>query len=177
MMHMMRWTRPDIYNAVRDCARHMQGTTEDHYQAMLRVMDYVIATPERGLFLAPKGEWDGKNLDFEFEISGKSDSDYAKCKDSSKSITGCVTYLNGAPIMYRSSTQKTVSLLVTEAEMNAAVTLIQDMLFVYEIIKSLGLRVKLPMKAAIDNTGTVFLANGWSIGGRTRHVEVKTTFL
>ncbi len=34
MMHMMKWTRPDIYNAVRDCARHMQGTTKDHYQAM-----------------------------------------------------------------------------------------------------------------------------------------------
>ena len=61
--------------------------------------------------------------------------------------------------------------------MNAAVTLIQDMLFAYEIVKSLGLKVKLPMKAAIDNSGTVFLANGWSIGGRTRHVEVKTNFL
>ncbi len=34
MMRMMRWTRPGIYNAVRDCARHMQGTTEDHYQSM-----------------------------------------------------------------------------------------------------------------------------------------------
>ncbi len=42
---MIRWTRSDIYNAVTDCARHMQGTTEDHYNAMLRVMDYVIATP------------------------------------------------------------------------------------------------------------------------------------
>ncbi len=85
---MMRWTRPDIYNSVRNCARHMQGltkdnyqtvlrfmdyvivrdctrrmqgTTADNYQAMLRVMDYVIATPERGLFVAPKGEGDGRN--------------------------------------------------------------------------------------------------------------------
>jgi len=40
-----------------------------------------------------------------------------------------------------------------------------------------GCGKQLPMKAAIDNTGTVFLANGWSIGGRTRHVEVKTNFL
>ncbi len=47
----------------------MQGTAEDHYQAMLRVMDYVIAMPERGLFLAPKRDWDGKNLDFELEIA------------------------------------------------------------------------------------------------------------
>ncbi len=66
---MMRWTRHDIYNAIRDCARHMQGTTEGHYQAMFRVVDYVIATPERELFLAPKGDWDGKDLDFELEIA------------------------------------------------------------------------------------------------------------
>ncbi len=159
MMHMIRWARPHINNAVRDCARHMQGATEDHYQAMLRVMDYVISMPERGLFLAPKGDWDGKNLDFEFEISGMSDPDYAKYKDLSKSISGCVTYLNGAPITYQSSTQKTVSLLVKEAEMNAAVTLVQDMSFVYKIIKSLGLKVRLPMKVAVDNSRTVFLAN------------------
>jgi len=177
MMHMMRWTRPDIHNSVRDCSMHMHQSTEEHYQATIKIMDYVVATPERELFLAPKGDWNGKDFDFEFKISGKSDSDYAKCKDTSKSITGCVTYLNGAPVMYRSSRQKTVSLSVTEAEMNAAVTLIQDILFACEIVKSLGLKVKLPMKAAIDNSGTVFLANGWSIGGRTRHVEVKTNFL
>ncbi len=57
-----------------------------------------------------------------------------------------------------------MSLLVTEAEMNAAVTLVQDMLFAYEIVNSLQLKVKLPMKTAIDNSRMVFLANGWSIG-------------
>ncbi len=105
-MHIMRWTRPDIYNIVSDCARHMQGTTKDHYQAMLRLMDYVITTLERGLFLAPKRELGGKNPDYKFDISSKSISDYANYKDASKSITGCVTYLDGAPITYQSSSQK-----------------------------------------------------------------------
>ncbi len=53
----------------------------------------------------------------------------------------------------------------------------QGMLFAYKIVKSLGLKVKLPMKVAVDNNGTVFLANGWSTGGGTQHVEVKTNFL
>ncbi len=60
--------------------------------------------------------------------------------------------------------------------MNAAVMLVQDMLFAYEIVKSLGLKVKLPMKVAIDNSGTMFLANRWSSWGQTQHVEVKTNF-
>ncbi len=55
--------------------------------------------------------------------------------------------------------------------------LIQYMLFECEIVKSLGIKVKMPVKAAIDNSGTVFSANGWSIGGWTRHVEIKTNFL
>ncbi len=58
MMQIMRWTRPDIYNSVRDCVRHMQRTTKEHYQAMLKIMNYVTASPERGLFLVSQGEWD-----------------------------------------------------------------------------------------------------------------------
>ncbi len=61
--------------------------------------------------------------------------------------------------------------------MNSAVTFIQDILFAYEIVKSLSLKLKLPMKAAIDNSSTVFVVNGWSIGGQTQHVEAKTNFL
>ncbi len=80
----MRWARPDIYNSVRGCARHILETTKEHYHAMLKVMEYIITTPERVSFLASKGEWDGKSPDFQFEISSRSDSDYAKCKGSSK---------------------------------------------------------------------------------------------
>ena len=61
MMHMMRWSRLETYNSVRDCARHMKIAGEDHYEAMIRLMDYCISNPERGLLLAPKGNWDGRD--------------------------------------------------------------------------------------------------------------------
>jgi len=36
---MMRWSRPEIYNAVRDLSRYMTtGTTHEHVKAMERVM-------------------------------------------------------------------------------------------------------------------------------------------
>ena len=47
------------------------------------------------------------------------------------------------------------------------------MLFVYRLIQSLGLEVELPMILEMDNKGAVDLANNWSVGGRTRHVEVR----
>ena len=66
---------------------------------------------------------------------------------------------------------------VTEAELYAGVTCAQDMLYVMNVIISLGCKVKLPKQLQIDNRGTVDLANSWSIGGRTRHIDVRQVFL
>ena len=50
-------------------------------------------------------------------------------------------------------------------------------LFVKNIMKSLKLKVKLPILASIDNGGSVDIGNNWSVGSRTHHVEVKWNFL
>ena len=47
MMHMMRWSRPDIYNMTQDCARHMMLAGRTHNNAMVSVMDYCMTTSER----------------------------------------------------------------------------------------------------------------------------------
>ena len=38
-------------------------------------------------------------------------------------------------------------------------------------------KVNLPIILEMDNTGAVDIANNWSIGGRTRHVDVRQCFL
>ncbi len=68
-MHMMQYSRPDTYNAVRDLARHMTSATQVHMDAMLRLMKYVSDKKERGLVLNPTRSWDGTK-DHEFLISG-----------------------------------------------------------------------------------------------------------
>ena len=85
--------------------------------------------------------------------------------------------LNGAPITFRSGTQRIVTLSVTEAETAAGVTVAQDMLYVYRLLKSIGLRTELPMLLESDNSGAVDLANNWNTGGRTWHVDVRNYFL
>ncbi len=108
---------------------------------------------------------------------GRSDSDYAKDTQTRKGISGYRVLLEGAPVIFKSSTQKSVALSVCEAEQAARVLCAQDMLYVRHIIKSMGLKVKLPMILEIDNKGAVDLANNWSIGGGTRHVDVRQCFL
>ncbi len=66
---------------------------------------------------------------------------------------GTIVYLNDAPIAFSSVTQKHVTLSVTEVELAAVVTMVQDMMYVYPVIKSMGIQVDLPMIAEMDNSG------------------------
>ncbi len=88
-------------------------------------------------------------------------------------------YLEGAPAMFKSSAERTVSLSTTEAEAYAGATCVQDMLYMKNVMELLGLKIKLPMIQEMDNQGAVYLANNWSIGvgGRTRHIDVQSEFL
>ncbi len=79
--------------------------------------------------------------------------------------------------MFKSSTERTVSLSTTKAETYVDVTCVQDMLYMKNIVEPLGLKVKLPMVLEMDNQGAVYLVNNWSIGGRTRHIDVRSVFL
>ena len=114
---------------------------------------------------------------FLFRIHGQSDSDYAGNTDDRRIIFGGRVFLNNCPVTFRSSTQKFVTLSVTKAESAAEVMVAQDMLYVYRLLQSIGLKVKLPMLLEMDNKRAVDLANNWSVGGRTRHVDVRNHFL
>jgi len=73
--------------------------------------------------------------------------------------------------------QKIVALSVTEAELIAATSNAQDMMYVKRLLESVGLKVALPMVLELDNRGTVDLVNNYSVGGCTRHMETRQYYL
>jgi hypothetical protein len=146
------WSRPDILNAVREVSRYLQAPTLVHYDAMIRIMDYCLSTASRGQRIAPVDRWDGSK-EFKFTVSGTLDAAYNQCLSTRKSVSSNTTKVNGVPVITTSVMQDTRTLSVTEAELDSAVTNIQDMLFVRQIIKSMGLKVKLPMILRVDNLG------------------------
>ena len=77
----------------------------------------------------------------------------------------------------QSKMQDCTTLLVTEAELVAAMACAQDMLFSMWLMESIGLTVKKPMVLTVDNKGAKDLANNWSMGGRTRRIDVQYYFL
>jgi len=127
--------------------------------------------------LKPTRIWDGKDKSFLFRINGIADSDFAKCPVTRKCVSGYSTFLEGAPITVKSVMQKIVALSVMEAKTIAGVQCAQDMLYIKQLLESMELKVELPMKLEIDNSGAVDLANNWSAGGRTRHMETRMFFL
>jgi hypothetical protein len=176
IMYIMQWSRPDIYNAGRSLAWYMHAPNKSHWKALHYCLAYIMGTSNRGLVIRPSRLWNGSK-DFEFIIHGRSNSNYAADVDDRCSVTGCCTFLENSPVCHRSATQRDVTLSVTEAEGAAGVTEAQDMLFVYNILKSLGLKVQLPMVLEMDNKGAVDLDNSWSVGGHNHHVNVQMYFL
>ena len=51
LLYLMKWSRPDISNAVRDLSRFMQEPSLAHDKAMRRLMEYCVSTKQRGLLL------------------------------------------------------------------------------------------------------------------------------
>ena len=85
--------------------------------------------------------------------------------------------MEGAIVAVKSGMQKILDLSVTEAEVIALVQCVQDMIYILKLIESLELKVRKLMMDNSDNKGAVDLVNGWSIGGGTKHMDCRITYL
>jgi hypothetical protein len=53
LLHMTKWTRPEILHAVRELSQFNAHASLAHLKEMYRTMKYCVGTPNRGLFLKP----------------------------------------------------------------------------------------------------------------------------
>jgi hypothetical protein len=176
LLHMMKWSRPDILNRTRELSRFMSAATKPAVKAMHILMKYCLSTPNRGLVIDPDCTWDG-DPNFEFVVKGRTDSDFSSDPETRKSVTAVTTFLCGAVVTTKSKMQKCVTISVTEAEFVAGCEGAQDMLFIMRLLESMGLKVQKPMILEMDNKGAVDLTHSWSSTGRTRHIANKLAFL
>jgi hypothetical protein len=109
-MHMRRWSRPDLANALRDLSRYNTNTTSAHIDAIHRAMRYAINTPRRGLTLAPKDDWDG-NPEFKFRINGYADASFKPYQDAT-TVWEVMLYFSE-----KTKVQQSTTLSITEAEL------------------------------------------------------------
>jgi hypothetical protein len=168
LLYLIKHSRPDISNSVRELAKVMDGATKYHMKKLYRTIKYVVDTKNFGLFMKPTT---GSNE--RFIIKGICDSDFAGDKDTRISVTGYVVYVNGVLISWKSRGQKGVTLSSTEAEYVALSELCTEIVFIKMLIESMGISVELPIHIYIDNVGAMFLANNSTTGQRTKHIDTR----
>jgi hypothetical protein len=110
LLYLVKHSRPDISNAVRELSKVADGATQAHWNALLRTIKYVIDTENFCLKMTPLLDKNG------FYLKGISDSEYAGDKDTRISVYGYILYFCGAPISWKSKSGKSVTLSSTEAE-------------------------------------------------------------
>lgn len=72
-------TRPDLAFSIHVLAQFMQAPREDHWNAAIRLVQYLKTSPGHGVLL---------DANSDFRISGRCESDYATCPITRKSVTG-----------------------------------------------------------------------------------------
>ena len=78
---------------------------------------------------------------------------------------------------YKSKGQKLVSLSSSEAELMALSEATKEMIFIYEILTSMGIKVKLPIVGCVDNVGAIFIAENATATPKSKHIDTKAKFV
>ena len=52
-----------------------------------------------------------------------------------------------------------------------------EILFVWSILRFLGVKIELPIIVEVDNAGAIFFANNKSLGQRTKHIDTRYHFV
>ena len=173
LLYLIKFSRPDISNAVREIAKVMDGPTEVQVKNLFRIIKYVIDTKEYGLMMNPQNE-NNKNT---WEMKAYCDSDYAGDRDGRKSVSGFIVYVQGCPISWKSRKQKAVTLSSSEAEYVAISEVCAEIMFLKQVMEFLNITVMLPITVRVDNVGAIYLANNAISGPRTKHVDIRYHFV
>mmetsp|Transcript_11623 Transcript_11623/g.16576 ORF Transcript_11623/g.16576 Transcript_11623/m.16576 type:complete len:154 (-) Transcript_11623:47-508(-) len=152
LLHLVKHSRPDIANSVRELSKVIDRPTIGGMKEMMRVIKHVLDTENKGLSIKPtKGQK-------KWILHMYSDSDFAGDKERRISIAGFILYVLGVPVSWRSKGERSVALSSTEAEYVALSEAVKEIIFVYQILVSMGIKVEHPIIVRVDNIGAIYLS-------------------
>ena len=129
---------------------------------------FIYDTKSMGLKVEPIVPEDGKR-----ELVVYSDSDWAGSKDDRRSVGSYYIFLNDALILWRSKSQKVVSLSSSEAEFYACAKAVKEIPFIAQILLFMEIPMKLPVDVWVDNVGAIFMSENRTSSSRTRHMDTR----
>jgi hypothetical protein len=164
-------TRPDIRQAVVDCARNNLAVGEEQILAVKRIFKYIKGTKELGITFRKSKDSGGPVL------VGYVDADFAGDEATSLSTTGWVFKMSGGPVSWHSKLQKDVALSTAEAEYIAACSAVQEAVYLRQILECTGFPQQGPTILYEDNVACIAMSKNPVIGKLTRHIRRKYHFV
>jgi hypothetical protein len=105
------------------------------------------------------------------------DSDWAGDKEDCQSVSGYVIFLMGVPILWKSKSQRSVTLSSSEAEYFAMSEAVKGVRLIIMVLESLRIKVETTIIVKVDNVGAIFMAENVSAMSRTKHIDTQYHFV
>ena len=161
-------TRPDIAYSVSVVSQHMNNSTEDHLEAVNRILRYLKMTPGHGL-LFRKCE--------NREVVIYTDASWAGELTDRRSTTGYCSYVWGNLVTWRSKKQAVVSRSSAESEYRALALGICEGMWLQRLLRELKVEVQDSVKMFSDSQAAISIVRNPVHHDRTKHIEIDRHFI
>lgn len=159
----LNMTRPDISYLVQQLSQHVAAPTTSHWESALHIMKYLKGTSAMGLFYKSSSD---------FGLIAYSDSDWASCPVSRRSISGYCIMLGDSLISWKSKKQLTVSRSSCEAEYRSMASCVNELVWVTYLLHDLGIVFQTHIPFLCDNKAALHIASNPIFHERTKHIDI-----
>ncbi|XP_020412866.1 uncharacterized protein LOC109947334 [Prunus persica] len=133
-------TRPDLAYAVHMLSQFMEKPRQPHLEAAHKVLKYIKQASGQGIFLPSTGS---------LQLQAFCVVNWARCRDTRRSIKGYYVLLGQAPISWKTKKQTTISRSTAEAEYHSMATTCCEIIWLKNILKDLGVKHPQPNQAVL----------------------------
>ena len=161
-------TRPNIGFSVGVVSQFMNNATEEHMEAVNRILRYLKMTPGRGLLYK-------KNDTREVEVF--LDADWASDVSNRRSTSGYSSYVWVNLVTWRSKKQSVVSRSSAEAAFRSLAPGIYEGIWMQKLLNELGISTEKPIKMFYDNQVAISIAKNPVHHDRTKHIKIDWHFI
>ncbi|KAG7559745.1 Reverse transcriptase RNA-dependent DNA polymerase [Arabidopsis thaliana x Arabidopsis arenosa] len=154
-------TRPELSYAIHILSQFMNEPQHAHWNAALRVVRYLKNSPGQGILL---------RANTPLILTAWCDSDHGACPLTQRSLTGWFIQLGDSPLSWKTRKHDVVSRSSAEAEYRAMANTVSELLWLRELLPTLGVEVTAPITLYYDSLSAIMLAANPVFHARTNHV-------
>ena len=128
----------------------MHCPSEEHMEAVIRILRYLKSSPGKGLMFSKNDH---------VRVDGYTDVDWAGNISDRKSTSGYFTFVGGNLVTWRSKKQKVVALSSAEVEFRGMAKGLCELLWLKRLLTEIGFAPKSVMNLFCDNKAAIDISH------------------